>query len=72
MSKYNIGETDDWDFRLVKRQGRVELWHKPATSSYKVSLYEHVNQDEENLFHTTKFDAEEAERIFEVAVGLVK
>ncbi len=72
MSKFYLGETDDWDFRLVKRKGHVEMWRKPATSSHKISIYEHVNQDEEPLFHTTKFDEIEAERVFDVAVKMLK
>jgi hypothetical protein len=38
MSKYKIGETDDWDFR----------------------------------FHTTKFSAEPADRVFDIVTGLLK
>jgi len=72
MSKYKIGKTDEWDFRLVKRKGRVEMWHKPATSSYKVCLYEHTSQDEECLFHTTKFNEESADRVFDTVVGMLK
>jgi hypothetical protein len=72
MSKYPIGEKDDWNFRLVKRSGRVEMWHKPETHSYMVCLYEHVNQDEERLFHTTKFDQKEAEQVFQTVLGLLR
>ena len=72
MSKYKIGETDDWDFRLAKRKGRVEMWHKPVTNSFKVSLYEHIDQDEECLFHTTKFNEEAAERVYDTVVGMLK
>ncbi len=72
MSNYKIGDKDDWDFRLVKRVGRVEFWEKPETNSFKVCLYEHINQDEECLFHTTKFDLPSAQRVFDVAGKLLK
>jgi hypothetical protein len=72
MSKYKIGEKDDWDFRLVRREERVEMWHKPETNSYMVCLYEHINRDEERLFHTTKFSQEEADWVFETVVGLLR
>ncbi len=72
MSKYNIGEKDDWNFRLVKREGRVEMWEKLETNSFKVCLYEHVKQDEECLFHTTKFDQKSAHKTFSTTVKLLK
>jgi hypothetical protein len=72
MSKYKIGEKDDWNFQLEKRVGRVEMWFKPETSSYMVCFYEHVNSDEERLFHTTKFSQEEADWVFRTVVGLLR
>jgi len=71
MSNYKIGEKDDWDFRLIKRSGRVEMWHKPETHSYKVALYEHINQAEDCLFHSTKFELHLAEKVYETAVRVV-
>jgi hypothetical protein len=71
MSKYNVGETTEWGWRVVKRDGQVEMWHNPKSGSYEVFLYEHVQQYEDVLLHATRFTLETAESIFDTVVSML-
>lgn len=71
MSRYNIREIDEFGFQLIRKEGQVEMWHKPETSSYIVILYEHANQDEWQLLTKTVYNQDKADDIFDTVLDVL-
>jgi hypothetical protein len=72
MSKYEIGEFDGFGFQLVKRKGRVEMWHNPKTDSHTIVLYENEKRDERQLLHKSLKNKEKADEVFDIVAELMK
>jgi hypothetical protein len=71
MSNNRVGE-EEGDFKLTRKDGKVEIWHNPKTGSYTIVLYEHINREEDQLLDKTVYNKEKADVIFDTVIDIIK
>ena len=71
ISNRNVCDIEG-DWHLVKRNGKLEMWHNRNTDKWGVYLYEHEQQDEYWLLYGIRDSEEDALEKFDLIVSLLR